>query len=345
MHHLPPGQSETRQFPVVGECASNGPALDDWRLRVEGEVESPLDLTYREVLEMGSQDFVMDIHCVTGWSRFATVFNGVPLAHLLQRAKPTSQARFIQFLAYSPRHHDTSLPLDVAAEDCWLVHGVDGVPLSAEHGGPLRVVTRNRYFYKSLKWVHRIVLLRKDSLGYWERESAYHNNADPLREERYDERSVASREWTQQFRDLENFDEYRRGTGKILIKANLSNWSPKSKDLRGLQLKACTFDGADLRGVDFRGANLTLCNFFRADLSKADFTGADLDGADFSGAARLTDARFFDVSLVATRFFTVKHDGNLRGPKDLSGMIVRRATGLLEDQEKYLQQRGIVDED
>src|SRR5262249_9390305 len=153
------------------------------------------------------------------------------------------------------------------------------------HGAPLRVVTRGRYFYKSLKWVRRIILLKDDDPGFWERESAYHNNADPLHEERYDDLRVASREQTAHFRALDNFDEYRRGRPQdVLIKANLSHWSPRTKDLHGLQLKACTFDGADLRGVDFRGANLTLSKFFRADLSHVDFTGADLEGADFAGA-------------------------------------------------------------
>jgi hypothetical protein len=111
-----------------------------------------------------------------------------------------------------------------------------------------------------------------------------------------------------------------------------------------VQLKACSFDGADLRGVDFRAANLTLSKFFRADLADADFTGADLEGADFSGSARLTGARFVDVSLAATKFFVRAHDGRRRGPKDVRGMILRRGRGLLEDQEQYLRERGIVNE-
>jgi hypothetical protein len=287
----------------------------------------------------------MDVHCVTGWTRFDTEFTGVLLAELFRFAKPNSRARFVRFVAYSDRNHDTSLPLDVVIKDCWLVHQVDGQPLTPEHGGPLRIVTRNRYFYKSLKWVHRIILLPEDIPGYWERESAYHNNADPQKEERYDEARLASPAETERFRQLEDFAQYRRGRAQdVLIKANLSNWSPKTKDLRGVQLKACTFDGADLRGVDFRGANLTLSKFFRADLEDADFTCADLEGADFSGAARLCRARLVDVSLAATKFFMVTHDGRRRGPKDVRGMILRRGNGLLEEQEQYLRQRGIVNE-
>jgi hypothetical protein len=205
----------------------------------------------------------------------------------------------------------------------------------------VRVVTRNKYFYKSLKWLHRIILLKKDQPGFWERESAYHNNADPFREERYDDAQVTSAEETRRFRERDNFDAYRRGRPKdVLIKANLSHWKPKTQDLHGLQLKACTFDSADLEGVDFRAANLTLGKFFRANLTNVDFTGADLEGADFSGAI-LTNAKFVDVALAATKFCTSKHDGSIRGAKDLRGMVLARGRGLLENQEIYLREHGI----
>ncbi len=341
MRELPPGQAETSRFPFVGETVPAATMdASNWRVIVAGAVESPLELTLPELLAWPQRDFTMDVHCVTGWTRFQTTFTGIPLADLLARARPTPAARFVQFVASSVRSHDTSLSLATARADCWLVHSALGQPLSVAHGGPLRIVTDRKYFYKSLKWVHRIHLLAEDVPGYWERESAYHNNADPFREERYDEARLTSAEETARFRALDTFDDYRGLPPTILIRANLSNWSPRSKDLHGLKLKACTFDGADLRHVDFRGANLTLSKFFRADLSHADFTGADLEGADFSGAV-LTGTRFVDVSLSATRFCTPRRNGTLLGPKDTSGMIVQGATGLLESQEQYLRESGV----
>ncbi len=341
---LPPGQVETRQFPVVGENQPRTLGLGEaWQIRVEGEVASPLLLSLPGLLALPQRDFTMDVHCVTGWTRFDTTFTGIPLADLLARAKPNERARFVQFVAYSDRNHNTSLPIDNAQQDSWLVHQIGHEPLTSEHGGPLRVVTRGRYFYKSLKWIHRIVLLPNDAPGYWERESAYHNSADPDREERYDEARLATREETAQFLDLASFDDYRCGSShRILIQANLSNWTPLAKDLRGVQLKACNFDGANLRGADFRGANLTLCKFFRADLTGVDFTGADLEGADFSGAASLAATQFVDASLAAAKFFISKHDGTIRGPKDIRGMTMSGCRGLLEEQARYLHERGIV---
>lgn len=341
---LPPGQVETKLFPIVGELSPVTSAVaESWRLRLDGEVERPLEWSLSELLALPQRDIMMDVHCVTGWTRFDTKFTGVSLAELLERARPKSSARFVQFISCSPRNHDTSLPLGLAIEHTWVVHSVDGAPLSREHGGPLRSVTRGRYFYKSLKWVRQVRVLKDDVPGYWERESAYHNNADPFREERYEEARQATAEQSRRFRELESFDEFRRQDAPaVLIKANLSNWTPKTKDLHGLQLKACDFDGADLSGVDFRGANLTLSKFFRANLSGVDFTGADLEGVDLSGAASLAGARLIDVSMAAAKFCMAKHHGELRGPKTLEGMVLQRARGLMESQEAYLRERGIV---
>ncbi|HVJ80232.1 MAG TPA: molybdopterin-dependent oxidoreductase, partial [Planctomycetia bacterium] len=293
MSRLPPGQSETRRFPITGESDSApGLAPETWRLAVHGLVAAPFSLTYAELLALPQRELVMDVHCVTGWSRLGTSFTGVPLAELLARTAIDPAAKFVRFIAHSVRDHDTSLPLELGLANAWLVHAVDGRPLPPERGGPVRVAVEGRYFFKSLKWVRRIELLAADRLGYWERESAYHNEADPLLEQRYDVARRASPEETAAFRALADFAPYR--DDPVLLMANFANWKPLSKDLRGVRLKACNFDGADLSGCDFRGANLTRSRFFRADLSGCDFTGADLEGADFSGA-RLTGAKFEDV--------------------------------------------------
>ena len=178
---LPPGQALTAKFPVVGERMPAPEALDlgSWSLEVGGRVERPLALSWPEYQQLPHRERVADIHCVTGWSRFDGRWTGLPLAELLATAVPLADARYVRFEAYSPREHDTSLPLDVALADTWLVHAADGAPLTLEHGFPLRTVTPSRYFYKSLKWLRRIELLAQDRRGYWERESSYHDVGDP----------------------------------------------------------------------------------------------------------------------------------------------------------------------
>ncbi|MDR3415701.1 MAG: molybdopterin-dependent oxidoreductase [Nevskia sp.] len=336
---LPPGQASTAKFPLVGE-AEPAPGLDEagWRLQVGGLVSRPLELDLTQLLALPQQERSIDIHCVTGWSRRDVTMRGVPLATLLEGAGVSPQACFVRFVAHSLRGHDTSLPLPLALADTWLVHWMDGAPLPREHGGPVRTVTPGRYFYKSLKWLARIELLAADAPGYWERESAYHNEADPWREQRFDQARVATAGETRRLREAEDFAPFR---GRVLLKARLGGWRPRSLDLKGLQLKYCSFRGAVLAGADLRGANLSLGNFEGADLRGCDFGGADLEGASFAGAD-LRGASLVDTALSATRFFR-DFGGGQRLAAKVEGLRLERARGLLEDQAEFLRNAGVLD--
>jgi len=333
---LPPGQSETRKFPVVGERAPSADALDleSWRLEVGGLVAHPLELTYGEVMALPQSERVVDVHCVTGWSQEAMRFGGFPLRLLLDRARPLPEASYVRFEAYSDRGHDTSLPLDLAREDTWIVHSRDGEPLTPEHGYPLRTVTPSRYFYKSLKWLHRIELLAEDRLGYWERESSYHPRGDPWAgDERFVTGSLRPGE-LERFRRAERFDRHR-GPKKVKLGLGLRGWSPRSRDLHDLHLKNCDLRGADLREAELRNANLSLSDLRGADLRGADLRGADVEGVDFAGAD-LRRADLTGAALSAARFFA---EGEEDSGARVEGLRYEGASGLLEAQEAYLERR------
>lgn len=336
---LPPGQALTDKFPVVGELApAPGLSRETCRIEIVGAVARPLSLSFAELLARPQQTRVADIHCVTGWSRPRLSMRGLPLAVLLDEAGVLPAASHVRFIAHSTRAHDTSLPLALAREDTWLVHEMDGQALSAEHGGPLRTVTPSRYFYKSLKWLARIELLGADQPGYWERESAYHNEADPLREQRFDEARVATPDVVAAFRDAEDYSDWREG--RVLLKARLGGWTPRSRDLSGLQLKYCSLRNAQLAGASLRGANLSLSNLEGAALRGCDFTGADLEGASFAGAD-LQDAVMTETVLSATKFFRDFANGK-RLAANVRGLRVDGARGLLESQADFLRANGAI---
>lgn len=330
---LPPGQALTRKFPVVGEKEPAAPAdLATWRLRLDGLVERPLELAWEAFLALPQGERVADLHCVTGWSRLDSRFEGVPLAALLDRAAPAAAARYVRFVSSSPRAHDTSLPLDLARADTWLVHRFEGAPLGVEHGFPLRTLTPSRYFYKSLKWLVRIELLAEDRLGYWERESSYHNAGDPWPgDQRFTTGSLDPDELAR-FRDAASFAPWRTAK-RVLLGLALPGWEPRSRDLSRLQLKNCDLRGARLAGCDLRGANLSLSDLRDADLGGADLRGADLEGVDFAGAD-LRGADLSSTALSATRFFAGTPE---RAPARVRGLRWEGAAGLLEDQEEFLR--------
>lgn len=338
---LPPGQTATQKFPVTGE-KSPGRTLtaESWTCRVEGAVNGSSEFDFDALMAMPQGEFRADIHCVTSWSQRGMSFQGVRLIDVLRdRVEIDPAARFVHFEAYSARRHDTSLPLDLALEDSWLVHSFDGKPLTAAHGFPVRVVTPSRYFYKSLKWLRKITLLKDDRLGFWERTSAYHNEGDPWLEQRLDGRRFTSSAEAETFKRLEDFTAYREddSASSVVVKASFRDWKPRTLDLRDLRLKACDFRGADLRGANLTGANLTLGQFEGADLQDANLTGADLEGAQFAGA-HLAGAILNNNALSATVF---QRPGGY-GLASHEGLQVRHPQGLLESQETYLKTIGAM---
>ena len=79
----------------------------------------------------------------------------------------------------------TTVPIEkLHAENTILALTYEGEPIPEKHGGPVRPIIPDLYFYKSAKWVLRINFLKEDRLGYWER-GGYSHKADPWKEQRY----------------------------------------------------------------------------------------------------------------------------------------------------------------
>ncbi|MCC7084696.1 MAG: molybdopterin-dependent oxidoreductase [Pirellulales bacterium] len=336
---LPPGQQLVAcdKWPLVGERAPNG-ALDPWIIHVAGLVSNPQILALGGLRKFGWVEQVVDIHCVTRWSKPGVRFGGVTLQSILDRALPQPSARYISLVAHSHRHHSTSLPLADALElDTMLALEVNGEPLPVEHGGPVRVVVPGRYFYKSLKWLAAIELLADDRLGYWESVAGYHNRADPWREQRY----VATGLTKQQAQVMLAARDIRS--------QELRNLAAAQFDLSGLTasraiLRNANFRRAKLSKANFDGANLSNAHFEDADLSSASFVGADVEGADFRGS-NLRGANFSGASLVGVSFCepfesTAGHDAIFQHGAKLDSttlLPLGAAEMLTPDQSTYLK--------
>lgn len=180
---LPPGQHLTQKWPVLHYGSIPEIDLATWRLRLFGEVEEEVELTWDEFMALPQTTRTNDIHCVTGWSRLDNTWTGVTIPDLMKlvRLKPT--ATHVMVHAYGG--YTTNLPLEeFLREDVLLAHSHDGQPLTPEHGWPLRLVVPQLYFWKSAKWVRGIEFMAGDRPGFWER-YGYHNHGDPWKEERF----------------------------------------------------------------------------------------------------------------------------------------------------------------
>ena len=181
---LPPGQYLTDKWPVLH--AGSVPHVDRslWTLRVFGEVENELTLTWSEFAALPHSSNVQDIHCVTRWSKFDTPFTGVHWRELAALAKPKPTAAFA--IAHAEHGFTANVPLSYLDDENAILatHG-DGAELTPDHGWPVRLVIPGKYLWKSAKWLTGIELRATDQPGFWER-YGYNNNADPWAEERYE---------------------------------------------------------------------------------------------------------------------------------------------------------------
>ena len=180
---LPPGQYLTERFPVlhVGDVPTYAPG--EWNLNIGGLVDNPFTLTFEELTALPSVTLTTDIHCVTKWSKFDTVWRGVKLKDLLDRAGIQSDATHV--MGHAEYGYTANLPWeDALLDESMVVWEYEGEPIEPIHGGPVRLLVPNLYFWKSPKWLRGIELMNADKPGFWER-NGYHMYGDPFREQRH----------------------------------------------------------------------------------------------------------------------------------------------------------------
>jgi len=180
---LPPGQSLTLKWPVLHY--GRVPDFDEskWDFKISGEVDAPLKLSWKEFLALRQTEVTSDFHCVTRWSRLDNRWTGVLFTEVLKLVKPAATAKHALVLA--EEGYTSNVPLaDLQHPNVLFAHSHDGEPLSAEHGGPLRLVVPHLYAWKSVKWVRGFLLLNEERSGFWER-NGYHAYGDPWKEQRY----------------------------------------------------------------------------------------------------------------------------------------------------------------
>ena len=147
---------------------------DTWKLRVTGMVENEVEVTFAELLKLPMKERIITLTCVSQEVGGDLVGNaswlGYPIREVLARAKPTSGADMV--LSTSIDGFTASSPLAVLTDpgtDALLAVGMNGEPLPAEHGFPVRMVVPGLYGYVSAtKWLVELkVTTYADDQAYW----------------------------------------------------------------------------------------------------------------------------------------------------------------------------------
>ena len=182
---LPPGQYETKDFPVLSAGPTPRTSLATWDFTIRGLDGKSARWSWDEFQALPHETPTVDIHCVTKWSKFDTTWEGVSVDALLGAAAAKGVTGGSHVLAFCDGGYTTNLPLaDVTQGKAWVAFRYDGAALPPEHGGPARLLVPHLYFWKSAKWVRGLQLLSSDEPGFWE-QLGYHDRGDPWREQRY----------------------------------------------------------------------------------------------------------------------------------------------------------------
>jgi DMSO/TMAO reductase YedYZ molybdopterin-dependent catalytic subunit len=184
-------------------------SAETWRLKIEGEVEAPFELSYDELLGMETRTIAATLECAGNnriflepkakgvqWGLGAVgnaTWTGVLLSALLDRAKVKAGASEAILDGADEGEVDKtptpagkisfcrSLPLAKARADVLLAYEMNGEKLSAAHGFPLRAIVPGWYAMASVKWLRRIIVTAKPFNGFYQSlDYSYWDRSGPL---------------------------------------------------------------------------------------------------------------------------------------------------------------------
>jgi len=144
---------------------------EGWTLTIDGLVDRPLALDYEQLVARATTRKITTLGCISneiGGDLIGTAeWTGVVLAELLGEAGVKPGAIKLKFSCADD--YEDSITVERAMDpDTMVVVGMNGEPLTPDHGYPARLIVPGIYGMKNVKWVERIELVDHDFQGYWQ---------------------------------------------------------------------------------------------------------------------------------------------------------------------------------
>jgi methionine sulfoxide reductase catalytic subunit len=137
----------------------------DWlqyRLRIEGLVANPVELSYPELLAMPKHEQITQHYCIQGWSGVAK-WGGVRMADILALVQPLPEAKWVVFYSFAEgaepghgRYYDCHRIEHMREPMALLAYEMNGEMLSEAHGAPLRLRNELELGFKQVKWIEAV---------------------------------------------------------------------------------------------------------------------------------------------------------------------------------------------
>lgn len=202
-------------------AAAEALVIRPWEIAFDGEIEAPFRIGFDELLKkVQLEERVYRHRCVEAWS-MTVPWSGFSLKQLVDIAKPTGNAKFVQFQTFNdpeiasgqkpslfggsyPWPYTEAVTMEEAANDlAFMVTGAYGKPVAKSMGAPMRLHLPWKYGFKSAKSINRITFTAERPKSFWEtlgpNEYGFWANVNP---------DVAHPRWSQaEERDLESGDK------------------------------------------------------------------------------------------------------------------------------------------
>jgi sulfoxide reductase catalytic subunit YedY len=170
---------------------------EPWTVTVDGEAEVKGKFPLEDILKSQAlEERIYRFRCVEAWS-MVIPWVGFQLSALLERFKPTSRAKYVEFTTlYDPRRmpgqrapilnwpYVEGLRIDEAMHPLTLmVVGLYGRTLPNQDGAPLRLIVPWKYGFKSIKAITKINFTERQPRTAWNvaapQEYGFYANVNP----------------------------------------------------------------------------------------------------------------------------------------------------------------------
>jgi len=170
---------------------------EPWTIQVDGECMKPGTYAYEDVIKDAElEERIYRLRCVEAWS-MVMPWIGVPMAKVLSRFEPTSNAKYVRFVTLADPTmmpgvrravldwpYEEGLRMDEAMNELSMfVVGLYGHVLPNQNGAPIRIVTPWKYGFKSIKSVVQIEFVEKQPPTSWNKAAAheygFYSNVNP----------------------------------------------------------------------------------------------------------------------------------------------------------------------
>lgn len=173
--------------------------VSPWNVVIEGEVAKPITIGIEDILKrFPIEERIYRLRCVEGWS-MVIPWNGFPLCQLIEMARPTAQAKYVEFVSLHRSKemigqrggssglqwpYREGLRMDEATHPlAFVATGIYGQTLPKQNGAPLRIVLPWKYGFKSAKAITHIRFLREQPQTSWNKvspsEYGFYGNVNP----------------------------------------------------------------------------------------------------------------------------------------------------------------------